>query len=413
LKGKLSNLNRYHFTAVLFIVFIFISLITTLYSNFVSDNKQAKDIYRSYLNKNFSISHKVKSSLQTGIKIINNLDTNLQYKEEYTDIYGFVQNAIGSRYVIDASGIDKGVVKLDNGYITSVVKKNDKLVKKGAKNLEDFSDFLSKKGTDYIFILAPYKIKENDKKLPISIEDYSNENANKLLKELDKRNIDYLDLRKVIKEQGLDHYSMFFATDHHWRPEAGLWATKEICKELNNNYGFSIDTKLLDKENYEVTCYKDLFLGSRGKRVGQYYAGVDDFTIIVPKFKTSFDTRILRRNGSKSHRKGSFKKTFIVKANLKKDYYNINTYAAYTGGDYPLQVIKNKKNHSGKKIVFLRDSFSCVVTPYFSLAACSELHVIDPRHYKKSIRDYINKVDPDIVISLHNCNFEPSYFKIK
>ena len=34
------------------------------------------------------------------------------------------------------------------------------------------------------------------------------------------------------------------------------------------------------------------YLGSLGRKVGKYYAGLDDFALIYPKFKTSFDVKM-------------------------------------------------------------------------------------------------------------------------
>ena len=46
------------------------------------------------------------------------------------------------------------------------------------------------------------------------------------------------------------------------------------------------DEEALDIKNYEVNTYRNWFLGSIGKRVGIYYAGIDDIDLIYPKFDT-------------------------------------------------------------------------------------------------------------------------------
>ena len=195
---------------------------------------------------------------------------------------------------------------------------------------------------------------------------------------------------------------MFFKTDHHWKPQSGLWAAQEICKTLNSEFGFSIDTDILNLENFSTTVYENIFLGSQGKRVGKFYASVDDFPLVLPSFETDLTNYVLRENGLEQNLKGSFEETLIFKDHLEPvDYFEKSSYSAYTGGDFPLNIITNNKLKN-KRIVFLRDSFACVTTPFLSLAACNELHTIDPRYYKGSIREYIEKLNPDIVITMYS-----------
>ena len=92
--------------------------------------------------------------------------------------------------------------------------------------------------------------------------------------------------------------------------------------------------------------------------------------------------------------------------NMKKDYYKINTYATFSGGDFRLQIIKNNLNANGKKVLLIRDSFACVVAPFLALQT-SELHVCDVRDYeyyvgdKLNIDEYIKEIKPDYVIVLY------------
>ena len=92
--------------------------------------------------------------------------------------------------------------------------------------------------------------------------------------------------------------------------------------------------------------------------------------------------------------------------NMKRDYYNINTYATYSGGDFRLQIMKNNFNTNGKKILLIRDSFACVVAPFLALQL-SELHICDIRDGDDyagniiNIKDYIKEVEPDYVVVIY------------
>ena len=90
----------------------------------------------------------------------------------------------------------------------------------------------------------------------------------------------------------------------------------------------------------------------------------------------------------------------------RKEYYRLNPYAAYSGGDFRLQIMKNNLNPSGKKILIIRDSFACAVAPFLSLHS-SELHIVDIRNRegyvgnKIDVYEYIEEIKPDYVIVLY------------
>ena len=76
-------------------------------------------------------------------------------------------------------------------------------------------------------------------------------------------------------------------------------------------------------------------------------------------------------------------------------------YAAYTGGDFPKQIVKNNRATNDTKLLILRDSFACGVTPFLSVAV-AETHVLDLRYLPEnfSVQDYINEINPDAVLCL-------------
>ena len=147
------------------------------------------------------------------------------------------------------------------------------------------------------------------------------------------------------------------------------------------------------------------FLGSKGKKVGTYFTwnGADDFDLITPKFETSFTEERPFKNQTRT---GTFQETVLYMDNMYKDYYRINTYATYSGGDFRLQIMKNNLNPNEKKVLLIRDSFACVVSPFLALQT-SELHVCDVRDYdyyvgkKLNMKDYIKQIKPDYVLVLY------------
>jgi hypothetical protein len=306
---------------------------------------------------------------------------------------GLAQRLMGRRVVNDADGV-YNVVKLDNGWLTFVAPERD--MPGAAENMLALRDHLAADGIPMLYVQAPVKVNKYDPQLPVGVTDYNNTNIDRLIALLADSGVDCLDLRERLNAYTSDYYSAFFKTDHHWKPETALWAFGEVGRYLNANYGFDIDEALFDPGNYSYETQKNWFLGSQGKRVGNLYGGTDDFTLITPKFPTDFTSEIPHKGLTVS---GAFEDVFIFHEILdSRDYFNINTYAAYTGGDYPLQTIIN--NSGGEKnILLIRVSSSCAFSPFLALGV-GRLDAIDPRYYGGSIADYADQVQPDIVIFL-------------
>lgn len=189
------------------------------------------------------------------------------------------------------------------------------------------------------------------------------ENYEQLLVSLADEKISYINLAENLEKSDRSISNLFYNTDHHWTSYAGFLVTNAICKELNSRYGFEYTDQYLNINQYNIKRYKNWFLGSKEKKVGKYFTkdGVDDFELIVPKFESSLTEEQPLKN---EIRKGSFENTVLYMKNMKKDYYKINTYATYSGGDFRLQIMRNNLNKKGKKILLIRDSFTCVVAPF-------------------------------------------------
>lgn len=277
-------------------------------------------------------------------------------------------------------------------YITEVVSKIDQLHQAATEN-----------GAEFLYVAAP--VKGYGFALPENVTDYITSNYDRFVEELAAQNIPTLDLTAELMAEGKYNEDIFFQTDHHWKPEIGFWAAGEICRSLNTKYGFEFNSQYTDLENYEVKTYQDWFLGSYGKKVGTYFTagGADDIDLITPKF----DTDLTEEQPFKNQvRTGSFTDTVLYMDNIStRDYYGKNPYAAYSGGDFRLQIVRNNLNTEGKKILLIRDSYACAVAPFLALNA-GELHIVDLRDFsyfvgeKINVYEYIQEIDPDYVLVL-------------
>lgn len=326
-------------------------------------------------------------------------------------LYGGFQRLIGCEIVHDASAANN-VVRLKNGKLNFFARGSEPGNPDGnAAILNDFSAYNASLGIPTLFVLAPQKISMYANEKPAGAVEYGNENSNRFLSQLSP-GTGTLDLRPAFHEAPNGHNYYFFNTDHHWTPEGAFLAFQQIAERLRTSYGFAISAQATDLSSYQKDLYPQLFLGSQGKRVGPWYAGLDDFTLLRPAEPTTgFSFEIPHKNVL---REGSFEDAFLFYEMLETgDIYHLNPYVVYTGGDYPLSIARNANDLSGKKILLLRQSFSCALAPFLA-CACSQLDILDPRYFDGSIREYIATSQPDLVLIVYGasdtCNerlFEP------
>lgn len=390
--------NKHSIITVFFLCFTF-SLLAGTVANVYLNRDTYKANYAEKLTQISGSMAKPKAIILTTYDAMLDIDSRVFNRSDFINIYGLAQRVTGNRRIYDSGSASSDVVKLDNGMLSFVMPKSVDL-QKNAEKTAVLDAHLKNEGIRLLYVQLPSKISKIDNQLPTGVHDYSNENSDTMLTALKSRGVATFDLREEIFKDKLNHYSLFFRTDHHWKPETALWAAGKISDKLNSDFGFNINMNLINENSFSIKLYKNWFLGSQGKRIGQYYAGTDDFALILPKYKTDFDSTYHRINGQSFTKKGSFEDTWIFKENLKKDYFNINTYAVYSGADYPLSVCINHLL-AGKKILLLRDSYTNALAPFLSLAACRELRTIDPRHFKGSITGYIEEFKPDIVLMLY------------
>ena len=142
---------------------------------------------------------------------------------------------------------------------------------------------------------------------------------------------------------------------------------------------------------------KDWFLGSQGKRVGTLFAGTDDFELLTPAFDTRFTFSVPSEG---VERTGTMEQTILFPQRVaQRDYYGGNPYTYYGGGDYDLLTIENHLNPGGPRILLVRDSMACAVTPFLA-CACSRLVQVDTRSYEGDVALLAQELGVDMVLVL-------------
>ena len=312
-------------------------------------------------------------------------------KDALVTLNGGVQRLLGRREVNQR-------YRLDNGQMTYIIPELD--MEPIAQNTVDFARVLEERGVPFLYVNLLFKIDETDKQLPPGVEDFSNENADRFLAILRREGVDCLDLRELEKAEGLEHYSLFFPTDHHWTPETGLWASNRIAAALEaRDPSLAADLSCMELENYDREVREGVFLGSHGRRVGEWYAGADDLSILTPRFETRLRFSVPELE---LVREGSFEETMLFPEKLEEtDRMHSAAYDVYTGGEYGLLRVENLLGGNGKRLLVLQDSFSLVVIPFFSLGY-ERVDYLDLRLWDGDLLSYIDETEPDMVLVLYN-----------
>ena len=209
-----------------------------------------------------------------------------------------------------------------------------------------------------------------------------------------------LDLHTRMHAEGLDHESLYFRTDHHWKGETALWAAGEIAAAIG------LDQAPLDVSGYEIQAHPKCFLGSEGKHLGMLYCGMDDCPIPVPRFTT----RLTRQTNDESPVTGDFSQALLFEERFRYDPLEANQYAAYLDGDRAIVRIRNHNLPEGRRVLLIKDSFSFSMAPYLALV-CGETDLVDTRHYDGSVMQLVQDGKYDDVLVTMSTRANSQYFE--
>ncbi len=316
----------------------------------------------------------------------------LKAKHVFINLNGLFARVSGRR-------VYNSVVLLKNGMLAR--KENSIKLNDMGKGLIEISRFVEECGGLFLYVQAPGKMDKEKKLLPEGVDSYCNEAADKLLGGLRTSQVNTLDLRPYLSETPEQIETYFFATDHHWNYTGAFVGFQKVSEEISRLFPErNIDLTYTQWDQWESHTIEDHFLGSIGKRVGVFFGGVDDLTYYTPKFETEMSCAVPKY---RDLFRGNFTAANIRQDFLnRRDYFGMNAYCAYIGGDYPLVQHRNAGAPSDLKVLIIKDSFVLPVQSYLS-TVFQEVDVIDPRHYTEStLAEYIAWTKPDLVMMLIN-----------
>ena len=257
-------------------------------------------------------------------------------------------------------------------------------------------------GIPFLYVQAPAKFPLRGDMMPTGWE-FENPNirATCVVGDLDRLGVGTLNLVGTFASTEEDVEKNFFRTDHHWRIHAAFGATRLLADRLADllNVPALRDAAPLKEGNWERRMADDCFLGAHGRRTGRFFAGVDDFAYLVPRFDTDFVRTV---DGEQAVR-GAFASTLLDLHLLSvRSMYKRNAYAVY-GRDARRVSIQNKNAMTAVRVMIVKDSFANPVAAFLA-TVCREVIVVDPRKLGSllDVIDIVAACRPDVVVELVN-----------
>jgi hypothetical protein len=388
---RAGQINHTHVLTAFFLVVVF----TICFASFIWVMGNITNILE---NENEESQRDVK---ELSVAVIDELRSILAFRsrfptdrEDYINLNGFMARVIGQRYMNQR-------VRLDNGHLAHVARGMKHDISIAAQQISRLYEEQTERDKDFLFVLAPTQVPNHEDILPVGFEYYSHLNSDELLYALRSNNVPVLDLRDELVKDGICYTEAFFKTDHHWTPETGFWAYVKITEHLVQSGVIEpVAPGYTDINEFNVNVYESWFLGSAGERTGKYFAGVDDFSVIFPKFETRMSVEIPSISISKQ---GDFSVVGYNHDELYYDLFNANPFRAYGHGWLDHKHYGNELAPTDIKVSFIGDSFSNVPALFLSLIA-KYLDDIDMRYYKGNFEEYYNDFDPDVIILMVYAN---------
>ena len=289
-----------------------------------------------------------------GSKLETDIATSFYHKFDFVNLNGAMRNVLFQHEM-------NNVTKLTNGKLAQPYDQppDEEKYEKYAGQTASLRDFLEARGTQFLFLMAPYAVSPYDPCLPAGVVDYTDAHCDTYIDMIRAQGIEVLDIREELHNDGISQYDMMYKTDHHWTTDAGFYAYGKLEDWLVAKTGCYVDPRISDIEQYERTVYPRQHLGMYGQRTGKYFGGIDDFVLYTPKFNC-----LIQKAGS--DQAGNLQAVFLdISALETKDDTSRYTYDKVLGG-LPVDSYRYTCHTSGNdmKLLVISDSFFKAVAPY-------------------------------------------------
>ena len=176
---------------------------------------------------------------------------------------------------------------------------------------------------------------------------------------------------------------IFYRTDHHWTSLGAYYGYTGLASAL----GYT-PVPLTD---YTPTVRSTEFYGTVFSSSGVRWVRPDTISTYVPDDGITVASHTYDNSGNPvEEQRALYVESFLS----VKDKYSM-----FLGGNQSLGVVTNTNNPDGPKLLIIRDSYADSLVPFLT-AHYSEIHLIDPRYYHLSVKDYVeqNGIDQALVL---------------
>ena len=178
--------------------------------------------------------------------------------------------------------------------------------------------------------------------------------------------------------------NIFYRTDHHWTSLGAYYGYTALADALGYT-PVPLDT-------YTETVRSTEFYGTVFSSSGVRWVNPDTITTYVPDTGITVTSYTYDSSGNPVEEPRALYDTSFLSV---KDKYSM-----FLGGNQSLGVVKTP-NADKPKLLILRDSYTDSLVPFLT-PHFSEIHLIDLRHYKLSLADYIQQNDIDQALVLYS-----------
>ena len=178
---------------------------------------------------------------------------------------------------------------------------------------------------------------------------------------------------------------IFYRTDHHWTSLGAYYGYTGLAGALGYDP--------VPLSDYTPTVRSTEFYGTVFSSSGVRWVQPDTITTYVPDDGITVVSHTYDNSGNPvEEQRALYVESFLS----VKDKYSM-----FLGGNQSLGVVKNANNPDGPKLLIIRDSYADSLVPFLT-AHYSEIHLIDPRYYHLSVKDYVAQNDIDQALVLYS-----------
>ncbi len=188
---------------------------------------------------------------------------------------------------------------------------------------------------------------------------------------------------------------IYLRTDHHWAPLAAYYAAQEFAKVA--------EVPFRELTEFEPDTIRN-FIGTMNMFSGNNACtgSSENFVFYRPK-NTSTKAVFIRYRGKGGGENPPREEDFFRKG-IKDG--SVGAYSVFMGGDACTVKVPGSISN-GRRLLITKDSYGNAI-PGYLFNSFEEIHVIDPRYYKKGLLTYINDNNITDWLVTNNASFAHS-----